>query len=93
MTTAARRRRRVFEWALMLSAPVLILAVWEALSRTRVINPIFWPAPSSLWDTALELIRDDGLMTDVRVSLLRIIGGFLLGAVPGVILGLAMGLF
>jgi NitT/TauT family transport system permease protein len=77
----------------MLSAPVLILAVWELLSRTHTINPIFWPPPSSLWDTAVELIRHDGLLTDVRVSFLRILGGFLLGAFPGVILGLAMGLF
>lgn len=93
MSARARRRRRVLEVVLTLSAPALILAVWEILSRTNRIDPIFWPAPSSLWDTLVELSRDGRLATDIRASLVRILGGFLLGAVPGVILGLAMGLF
>lgn len=87
-----RRRRRLVELVLTFTAPVVILAIWEVLSRTGKIDPIFWPAPSSLWDTAVEL-AGNGLFTDIRVSLMRILGGFVLGAVPGVILGLAMGLF
>jgi NitT/TauT family transport system permease protein len=67
--------------------------VWELLSRTERIDPLFWPAPSSLWDTARALIEDGSLFEDIWASLLRILGGFLLGSVPGVILGLAMGLF
>jgi NitT/TauT family transport system permease protein len=88
-----RRRRRAIEITLMLTAPLLILLVWELLSRTERIDPLFWPAPSSLWDTARALIEDGSLFEDIWASLLRILGGFLLGSVPGVILGLAMGLF
>ncbi len=86
------RTRRALELSLTLTAPIILLAVWEALSRSGRIDPLFWPPPSSLWDTFREEIEAGGLLTDVRVSLLRILGGFLLGAVPGVILGLAMGL-
>lgn len=89
----SHRARRTVEWALMLSAPLLILMVWEALSRTERIDPIFWPPPSSLWGTATELITEGDLIEDILASLIRILGGFLLGAIPGVILGLAMGLF
>lgn len=89
----SHRNRRALEIVLMLLAPLLILGVWEALSRTERIDPIFWPPPSSLWDTARELIADGDLIDDIWASLLRILGGFLLGAVPGVALGLAMGLF
>jgi NitT/TauT family transport system permease protein len=39
------------------------------------------------------LIEDGSLLEDIWASTLRILGGFVLGAVPGVILGLAMGLF
>src|SRR6478735_559766 len=88
-----RSARRAVEILLTLSAPAIILLVWEVLSRTKRINPLFWPAPSSLWGTFTNLIEHGGLLTDVRVSLVRIIGGFLLGAIPGVALGLAMGLF
>ncbi len=89
----SRSTRRGIELLLTLSAPAIILAVWEFLSRTERIDPLFWPPPSSLWDTFTELVEEGGLLTDVRVSLLRIVGGFLLGAIPGVALGLAMGLF
>ena len=91
--SAKMRRRRLIELILTISAPLIILAIWEALSRTERIDPLFWPPPSSLWDTSVRLVRDQGLLTDIRVSLMRILGGFLLGAIPGVILGLAMGLY
>lgn len=87
------RRRRAIELVLTLLAPALILLVWETLSRTKTIDPRFWPAPSTLWETARQLITEDDLLGDIRVSALRIGAGFLLGAVPGVALGLAMGLF
>jgi NitT/TauT family transport system permease protein len=86
-------RRRAVEVLLTVSAPVLLLAVWEALSRTELINPIYWPAPTSLWDTFVELLTEDNLLGDIWLSTVRILTGFLLGAVPGVVLGLAMGLF
>ncbi|MBA2278456.1 MAG: ABC transporter permease [Chloroflexia bacterium] len=87
------RRRRAIELALTIAAPLLILGIWEALARAGRLDPIFWPAPSTLGETVTRLVREDDLLGDIRISLLRILGGFLLGAVPGVALGLAMGLF
>lgn len=86
-------RRRGLELGLSISAPVLLLAVWEILARSGAIDPRFWPPPSSLTGTAWEVLRDGSLLTDVRVSLGRILGGFLLGAIPAIVFGLAMGLF
>jgi NitT/TauT family transport system permease protein len=86
-------RRRTAEVALSLAAPVLLLAIWEVLSRTELINPLYWPAPTSLWDTFWELLSEDALLQDIWLSSVRILGGFLLGSIPGVALGLAMGLF
>ncbi len=88
-----RQRRRIIELALTVAAPVVLLGIWETLSRTATIDPRFWPPPSSLIDTTLDVIRDGSLPTNVRVSLGRILAGFLLGAVPAVVLGLTMGLF
>ena len=86
------RLRRVTEITLTLLGPAVILAVWEILSRSGTIDSRFWPAPSSLWETAVAITLDGSLLTNVRVSLARILVGFLLGAVPAVILGLLMGL-
>jgi NitT/TauT family transport system permease protein len=85
--------RRLLEVALTIAAPLVVLGFWEVLSRSGTIDERFWPPPSTLTGTAWELVREDDLLGDIRVSLGRIMGGFLLGAIPGVVLGLAMGLF
>ncbi len=86
-------RRRAVELALTLAAPLLLLASWETISRTGVVDRRFWPPPSTLLGTAWDLIRDGSLVANVLISLGRIAGGFVLGAVPAVALGLLMGLF
>src|SRR5699024_8479999 len=60
--------------------------------RLEWINPLFWPAPSTLWPTAVDMFQNDDLLGDIGMSLYRIFGGFIIGTIPGVILGLAMGL-
>lgn len=85
--------RRTLELILTFAGPIVILLLWETLSRLEWINPLFWPTPSSLWPTAMDMLENRGLVGDIRISLFRIFGGFIIGTVPGVILGLAMGLF
>ncbi|HEV2527264.1 MAG TPA: ABC transporter permease [Thermomicrobiales bacterium] len=77
---------------LTLSGPVVILLTWELLARTGTIDDRFWPAPSSLWPAAVDLWREDDLAGDIRLTIIRILGGFLLGSIPAVVVGLAMGL-
>lgn len=85
--------RRKQELALTVAGPVLLLLLWEVLSRTGIINPIFWPAPSKLWPTAVDMFQNRDLLGDIRISMWRILAGFVIGTVPGVMIGLAMGLF
>ncbi len=85
-------QRRTIEVALTLLGPIILLSLWEILARSSVIDSRFWPPPSSLWSTAVDLTLDGSLLTNVRVSLVRILIGFALGAVPAVVLGLLMGL-
>ncbi len=87
------RRRRVIEGVLTLAGPLLLLAIWEILSRTKTIDPLFWPPPSSLWETTRVLFEKQDLLGDIQISLYRILAGFIVGTVPGIILGLVMGLF
>jgi 1,4-dihydroxy-2-naphthoate polyprenyltransferase len=85
--------RRWLTFLLALSGPLLVLGIWEFLSRTEVINPLFFPPPTSLTDTTRELIAGGQLWNDVRASMGRIGAGFLIAAIPGVLLGLLMGLW
>lgn len=85
--------RRTLELILTFAGPVVILLVWETLSQLEWINPLFWPTPSSLWPTAVDMFENRDLLGDIGISMYRIILGFIVGTIPGVMLGLAMGLF
>ncbi|MEZ4570811.1 MAG: ABC transporter permease subunit [Thermomicrobiales bacterium] len=89
----ASSARRWITLILTILGPLLVLLIWEVLSRAEVINPLFFPPPSSLEATARELIRSGQLWDDTRISLIRILTGFAVAAVPGVALGLLMGLW
>lgn len=93
MTGTGPTSRRWLTFLLALLGPLVVLAIWEALSRTEVINPLFFPAPTSLEGTARELISSGRLWDDTRASLERILLGFVIAAVPGVLLGVLMGLW
>jgi NitT/TauT family transport system permease protein len=87
-----RVRRRVATVLLTLAGPLAILLVWELLARTGTIDSRFWPAPSTLLPAAADLWREDDLFGDIRISLFRILAGFVLGSIPAIAVGLAMGL-
>ncbi|HEY3369160.1 MAG TPA: ABC transporter permease [Symbiobacteriaceae bacterium] len=78
-------------WLSILS-PIALLLIWEALVRTHVLDARFFPAPSVVLVALGGLAKSGVLWLHIRTSLLRIFAGFLLGAVPGVGLGIAMGL-
>ena len=88
-----RSTRRAAETALTIAAPLAMFVLWEVLARSGLIDARFWPPPSSLASAAAELVADGTLATNVRISLVRILVGFLIGAIPAVVLGLIMGLW
>jgi len=77
---------------LALFSPLALLLLWEAGSRLRFLDPRFIPPPSVILASLADLTRSGELPYHVLVSVRRIITGFLLGAVPAVGAGLAMGL-
>ena len=64
---------------LTLAGPVLLLGLWEAASRAGWLNPIFFPAPTSILGTFAALIASGQLLDDTRASAIRVLAGFLLG--------------
>lgn len=78
--------------ALTVASPVALLLLWELLSRAGVLDPRYVPPPSQVLATLLRLTQSGELPYHLGVSVRRILVGFVLGAVPAVVLGLAMGL-
>jgi|HigsolmetaAR206D_1030411.scaffolds.fasta_scaffold05452_2 NitT/TauT family transport system permease protein len=89
----SRRRARIVQQTLTGASPVFLLAVWELLSRTELIDSRFFPAPTSIVGTFFDMIASGEMLSHVSISLLRIAAGFLLGTVPAVMLGLMMGMY
>jgi len=75
-----------------IASPLFILAVWEVLVRTGLLDARFFPTPSSVIIELFVLIQSGQLFIDIGWTVLRVIIGTLLGAIPGLIFGVLLGL-
>jgi 1,4-dihydroxy-2-naphthoate octaprenyltransferase len=73
-------------------SPLMLLLVWELLVATGVLDRRFFPPPSEVLQRLVELIEDGTLITATVITLRRMAVGFLLAAIPGVLIGLVMGM-
>jgi ABC-type nitrate/sulfonate/bicarbonate transport system permease component len=86
---AARRRDRI----LSIASPLGLLLAWELAAQTSLIDVRFFPAPSSIIGKLVEMAGSGELTENVLISLQRIVLGFLLGGVPAIVIGIAMGIW
>lgn len=78
---------------LSLLSPLALLVIWEICARAGLIQVRFFPAPSTIIATAWQMVQTREFWSDLTISLSRLAVGFVMGVVPGMLLGLAMGLF
>lgn len=76
-----------------LSMWALFFGLWEAVSLSGLANPVFLPAPSTVFESMLALFVNDNFIVDVGVSVYRILLSFALACVFAVPLGILMGSF
>jgi ABC-type nitrate/sulfonate/bicarbonate transport system permease component len=88
-----RRASKAMERIVGALGILLILATWELASRTNLIDARIFPAPTAVIVTIGEMYADQDLLTDTLYTLTRFLIGTVVGAVPGVFIGLTMGLF
>lgn len=73
--------------------PVILIAVWEILSRTGVVPSYQLPAPSVILETILGLAADGSLWGHIGITVYRVFIGFLIGTAFAVILGGIVGFY
>ena len=79
------------KWSSGIPLVLLFFAVWEALPRLGIIDPLFLPAFSTTIQTLFELAVSGKLLVHVLVSLQRASAGFGLALLLSVPLGFLMG--
>jgi ABC-type nitrate/sulfonate/bicarbonate transport system permease component len=83
---------RTRERILGIASPMALLLIWEMAARLHIIDTRFFPAPSSVIVVLIEMLRSGELVENTLVSLRRLALGTLIGGVPALVLGIAMGL-
>lgn len=89
---AKQASRRILARLLPVLSPLVLLATWEIAVRTGMVDSRFFPEPSAILNVTIDMLKSGELQQHLAISLERVLVGFLLGAVPGVCLGIAMGL-
>lgn len=71
--------------------PLLLIAIWELLSRFDVVPPHLLPSPTSILVNISNMARDGSLWGHLGVTLYRLFFGFFIGVVVAVIVGSLVG--
>lgn len=74
-----------------LIVPLILLVAWVLVTKRELFSAQLLPPPKMLFDTWLDMQSSGELADNMKVSLVRVILGFLLGAATGFLLGIAMG--
>jgi ABC-type nitrate/sulfonate/bicarbonate transport system permease component len=71
-------------------SPVLLIAAWELVSRRGLVDPFFLPPPTSILKAMAQMAATGELVRHMEASLFRALSGYVLAAILGVGLGIAI---
>jgi sulfonate transport system permease protein len=87
-----RIRRRRLEIGLGIIVPVCLVGLWQLLVSEGVLTRKFFPAPSDLYSTGVNLWSSGTMEGLIGDSARRVLEGFFMGVVAGLIFGVLLGL-
>ncbi|EPZ45738.1 hypothetical protein N007_08150 [Alicyclobacillus acidoterrestris ATCC 49025] len=85
-----RRKRLPFVGSYL---PIVVLVIWQAVCSLQLVIPAILPSPLEIAVAFWQLARSGVLISDLKISLIRVVFGFLLGAGLGLITGAFAGLY
>lgn len=77
---------------LSIASPLALLLLWDVSVRLGLVDARFFPAPSTVAKTLWGMMKSGELWMHTEASLIRLFWGFLVGGIPALGLGIAMGL-
>lgn len=70
---------------------IILLIVWEIVSKLEIVNPLLFPAPSTVLSAFIGWYSSGELWRDVKESCWRMLIGFMVGGFTGVSVGILTG--
>ncbi|MEG6584643.1 ABC transporter permease [Dendrosporobacter sp. 1207_IL3150] len=77
---------------LSILSPLTLLFIWEFLARINAIDVRLFSSPSLILQSFVPLLLSGELLYNTAVSIQRVILGFIAGSIPGILIGISMGL-
>ncbi|MEU6551010.1 ABC transporter permease [Streptomyces sp. NPDC046915] len=91
----ARRRRVALVWAGRIGLAVLVIGGWQAFTTWGIVDPFFFGQPSGIAKRLVDLFRHGtefgSFYANIWTTIQEALVGFALGAVTGVVFGVALG--
>ncbi len=73
-------------------SPLSLLVVWELLARAGVVDTRVLSSPMLILKSLMPLVLSGELLYNTLVSVERVLLGFVAGGIPGILIGVSMGL-
>ncbi|AIF51176.1 ABC transporter permease [Pelosinus sp. UFO1] len=73
-------------------SPITLLLLWEIMAHIHIIDTRLLSSPSLILQAFIPLLFSGDLLYNTAVSVQRVLWGFLAGSIPGILLGIGMGL-
>jgi NitT/TauT family transport system permease protein len=95
--SAARPKKKVLagdtrDRIISIASPLVLLLIWQIAAQAGLIDQRFFPAPSKVFASFLSLVADGSLWDNTWATLQRLFWGTLVGGIPALLLGVAIGL-
>jgi ABC-type nitrate/sulfonate/bicarbonate transport system permease component len=81
------------ERLLYLISPIALILLWQVLLELGIGDRRFIPAPSDIAQRFVKLLANGELEWHTSITLYRVFLGYIIGAVPAVVVGLLMAMF
>jgi ABC-type nitrate/sulfonate/bicarbonate transport system permease component len=72
-------------------SPLLLVVIWELVSRFHLVDPFFLPAPTTILVAAYKMIASGELIKHIKISLFRALSGYFIAVLVGIGLGIMVG--
>jgi ABC-type nitrate/sulfonate/bicarbonate transport system permease component len=70
---------------------LLFVALWQYVAQAKLISPVFLPGPERVWDALVYGLTEGDLLSKTLRTIERMIYGWLLASLLGILLGAMIG--